>query len=146
MRWNGEFLRGTVIVIHLVATRVTDMLSEGRVRRQEVRKVPLPCRWGRGGVRWGGVGGGGGFLRSKWWWVEVLGDKKKTLGRENKHRVVQGWRHFRNYSDWKRKWTHANVSSLSSVFFQSYWAPPRDSTSTTKTPMGTCLCCCVRAS
>lgn len=38
-----------MFVIHLVATRVTDMLSEDRVRRQEVRKVPLPCRWwGRG--------------------------------------------------------------------------------------------------
>lgn len=32
-------------MIHLVATRVTDMLSESRVRQQGVRKVPLACLW-----------------------------------------------------------------------------------------------------
>lgn len=115
-----------MFVNHLVAMRASDALREGRVRQREVRKAPHPV----GAVRlFEGRSDDGEKCR---------GEKKNAV---KTHTGMEG---FLESTLMKRTMCHPILMVFFpfpppppfSVFLQSCWAPPRDSTSTTKTQTG----------
>lgn len=135
MRWNGTFLQGRIICLWII------WLPWGCQTHWE-RKGWGSRRWGKLPV----LSGLSSCLKEGLMTGRSTGEKKHTASCRNGGISEEHW--------WKEKihqilivfFQPLPLLSPLSVFFQSCWAPPRNSTSTTKTQMGkrsVCMCLCV---